>query len=123
MKIRLPIALAAFAAVAVGGVAVAAPVSTSTQPGLGDVFWASARWDDDDAADRRFRATPARPMPRPDQAALRAAGVTRVTEVERDDGRIEVEGRDAQGRELEVKMDAAGKKVLRVERDDDRRDD
>lgn len=121
MKIRLPIALAALGALAVGGVAVAAPVSTSTQPGMGDVFWASARWDDDDADDWRFRA--AKPILRPDQAALRAAGMTRVTEVERDDGRIEVEGRDAQGRELDVKMDAAGKKVLRVERDDDRLDD
>ncbi|MBP7705030.1 MAG: PepSY domain-containing protein [Caulobacter sp.] len=119
MTIRFPVALAALAAVAVGGAAVAAPVSTATQPGSGDVFWSSARWDDDDADDRRFRVTPARPMPRPDQAALRAAGVTRVLEVERDDGRIEVEGRDARGREIDVKMDAAGKKVLRVERGDD----
>ena len=41
--------------------------------------------------------------------------------MERDDGRIEVEGFDAQGREIKLTMDRAGKRVLssRIDRDRD----
>ncbi len=44
-------------------------------------------------------------------------GVASVTEVDRDDGKWEVEGRDADGREIEVDVDATSGAVLKVERD------
>lgn len=48
----------------------------------------------------------------------RGAGVASVEEVECDDGRWEVEGRDARGREIEVDIDARTGRVIKVERDD-----
>lgn len=121
MNFRLPLALGAAATLIVGTAAFAAPGATSSQPGRGDMMFADTRWDHDD--DDGFRTAARKPIPRPDAAALRAVGVVKVVEVERDDGRLEVEGRDAQGHELDVKMDRDGKKVLRVKRDDDRWDD
>jgi uncharacterized membrane protein YkoI len=40
-----------------------------------------------------------------------------VEEVDRDDGKWEVEGKDASGREIEVDIDARSGKVVKVERD------
>jgi uncharacterized membrane protein YkoI len=51
-------------------------------------------------------------------AIAREAGVVTVEEVDLDDGREwEVEGRDAQGREIEVDIDARTGAVIKVERD------
>ncbi len=47
----------------------------------------------------------------------RGAGVTRVQDVDCDDGKWEVEGRDAQGREIEVDIHAGDGRVLSVDRD------
>lgn len=134
MKLLLPVTLVSLAAVA--GVATAAPtpapIAAASTPAVAAVaaapvaaasqsrndFYAYADWDDDDDDRRRYGR-----MPRPDMGALRAVGVVRVTEVERDDGRIEVEGRDARGREIDVLMDAQGRRVIDVRRDRDDRDD
>ena len=113
---KFVLAGAAAAAVIAGGVAATGALANTpaaVKQVAGD-FWAGVHWDDDDD-DRGVRG----PIPRPDEAALRKAGVVRITEVERDDGQIEVEGYDAQGRELDVTMDAKGQKVLRVEHDRD----
>jgi uncharacterized membrane protein YkoI len=48
----------------------------------------------------------------------RGAGVALVEDLDCDDGRWEVEGRDANGREIEVRIDPRTGQVLRVERDD-----
>ncbi|QYU70394.1 PepSY domain-containing protein [Leptolyngbya sp. 15MV] len=68
---------------------------------------------DDDREKRRTTVTR-------EQAVRIAAGygMVRVTEVERDDGGWEVEGRDHRGRKLEVKIDRRGR-VVKIERDDD----
>lgn len=115
------------ASVAVAGIAVAAPqvansqvatnqVAPATQTRTTDPFWAQTEWDNDADDLRRYGA-----LPRPSKSALRAIGVTRVLEVEWDDGQIEIEGLNAQGREVDVVMDRAGRQVLRskVERWDD----
>jgi uncharacterized membrane protein YkoI len=47
----------------------------------------------------------------------RGAGVALIEELECDDGRWDVEGRDERGREIEVKIDPRTGQVLRVERD------
>lgn len=47
----------------------------------------------------------------------RENGVATVTEVDRDGGKWEIEGRDAEGREIEVDIDATSGAVLKVERD------
>lgn len=55
------------------------------------------------------------------EQAIRIAqgyGMVRVTDVERDDGGWEIEGRDHRGRKLEVKIDRRGR-VVEVDRDDD----
>ena len=116
MKYKLPlILLAATGVVATSAVVAARPAPAEAQ---GQAYWSDTRWDDDDD-DRRVRGA----MPVPNAEALKRAGMVRVVEVERDDGRIEVEGYDATGRELDIYMDATGQRVLRVERDDDRWDD
>lgn len=121
---KTPIALAVIAAAAAAGAAFAAPAvpapaaSSVTQAAPSNGDWAGVRFDDDDDDRRRYG-----PMPRPNREALRAAGMTRIDEVERDDGRLEVEGWDAEGREIEVHMDLRGQRVLHVDRDDDRRGD
>jgi uncharacterized membrane protein YkoI len=50
-------------------------------------------------------------------AIARDNGMETFREVERDDGRWEVEGRDADGRELEIYIHAETGEVLGVERD------
>lgn len=110
------------ASVVVAGVAVAAPqvanpqAPAPSQARAVDPFWAQTDWDDDADDRSRYGA-----LPRPSKAALRAVGVTRVLEVEWDDGQLEVEGLDAQGREVDVVMDRQGRRVLhsKVERWDD----
>lgn len=54
------------------------------------------------------------------EEAIRIAqenGVVTVTEVDRDTNKWEIEGRDADGREIEVDIDATSGAVLKVERD------
>lgn len=89
-----------------------APTAAQNEP-----LFASAEWDDDD----RHVSRSATPMPVPNAQAIRQAGIVRVTEVERDDGLIEVEGYDRNGREIDLVMDRDGKRVLssEVDRDDD----
>lgn len=133
MKPHLPLAVIAVAALA--GVATAAPApaptsvvsatatsatSVASTQNRDDAF-AHTDWDDDDDDRRRYG-----PMPRPDIRALNRAGIVRVTDVEREDGRLEVEGYDAQGRKMEARMDVQGQRVLSAWRDrddDDRSDD
>jgi uncharacterized membrane protein YkoI len=105
----------AVAAALVGGTAIAA-ATQAPAAARGIALFDNAHWDDDDDAPINVRRTA---MPVPDAKALKAAGMVRVTEVERDDGRIEVEGYDRHGREMDVKMDANGRRVLSVEIDDD----
>ncbi len=60
----------------------------------------------------------------PTSAQLAAAGITDPIKIERDDGRIEVEHRDAAGRRFETYFDARTGAVIKHEqegRDDDRR--
>ena len=45
-------------------------------------------------------------------------GIVKIKEVELDDGLWEVEGYDANGREIEMKVDAASGNILKLERDD-----
>lgn len=130
MKPHLPLALIAVAAFA--GVATAAPApaptgaapSTTATPVAAqsrDDAFAYTDWDDDADDRRRYGA-----MPRPDIRALNRAGIVHVTDVERDDGRLEIEGYDAQGRKMEARMDVRGQRVLGAWRDrddDDRWDD
>lgn len=134
MKFVVPCAFVAAAAlVAVAGTlilgdrAMAAPTPPTAQPAPAEAgFWSQTRWDDDHADHARYG-----PMPRPSHDALRRVGVVRVLEVERDDGRMEIEGLDAQGREIDILMDIGGQRVLasHVDRhsddhhDDDRWDD
>lgn len=47
----------------------------------------------------------------------RTAGLVRVTELECDDGKWEVEGRDAAGREIEVEVDPRTGRIIKVDRD------
>ena len=44
-------------------------------------------------------------------------GIVKITEIERDDGKWEIEGRDAQGREIEIDTDGQTGKVVKFERD------
>ena len=46
----------------------------------------------------------------------RAAGIERVQDVDCDDGKWEVEGRDAQGHRIEVKVHAGDGRVMGIER-------
>lgn len=48
----------------------------------------------------------------------RSAGLIHVAGVECDDGRWEVEGRDARGRDMEVEIDRRTGHILDIERDD-----
>lgn len=89
--------------------------AANVQP-TADRFWDAAEFEHDQDDNRRYGA-----LPRPSRAALTAIGVTRVLEVEWDDGLIEVEGLDARGREIDIVMDRTGQRVIRhkVERWDD----
>lgn len=77
-------------------------------------FFAGTEWDVDAEDQRRYGR-----MPRPNVQALRAIGMVRATEVERDDGRLEVEGVDRHGRDIDAKMDLAGRRVISYEVDND----
>lgn len=114
MKFLAPLSILAL--VMVGDAAAATPGQNAPKSAhvSADGFWAHAHWDDDREDQRRYG-----PMPRPDETALRALGVVRVLDVERDDGRMEVEGLDARGREIDVLMDITGRRVLasRIDRD------
>lgn len=115
MKPNIPfmiLALACGAAATVAIAAVPAPAGTANDP-----FWTHVHWDDDDDDDH-INQRAAVPMPVPDAEAIRRAGMAVVHEVERDDGLIEVEGLDASGRKLDLKMDAQGKRVISVRHDD-----
>ena len=120
MKFTLPLAALAIAGAAAGiagGAAVAvAAQSPAPAAAKGVAYWHGVHWDDDD--DHGIR-TPT-PLPLPNAAALKRAGMVRVTEVERDDGYLEIEGYDANGYELDIRMDARGQRVLSVHRDTDR---
>lgn len=50
-------------------------------------------------------------------AIARSHGVVRVTDVDRDDGRWEVEGRNRRGRELEVHINIRNGRVIWIDRD------
>lgn len=106
---------------AVGATTATAAIASGAVPAAaqGQAFWAETHWDDDDDDDHQPGTTRIQraSMPVPNAEALRQAGMVRVLEVERDDGRIEVEGFDAKGREIEIQMDAAGQRILRIERD------
>lgn len=115
-------AIAVIAAIGIGtGSAAYAGASPAPKAAQNEPVFDSAHWDDDDDDDRFDPRRQVTPMPVPDGAAIRRAGIVQVTEVERDDGRIEVEGFDAQGREIKLTMDRAGKRVLssRIDRDRD----
>ena len=45
-------------------------------------------------------------------------GIVKIEEVELDDGTWEVEGYDANGHEIEMKVDAASGNIIKLERDD-----
>ncbi|WP_439595294.1 PepSY domain-containing protein [Falsiroseomonas sp.] len=47
----------------------------------------------------------------------RGAGIARVDQAECDDGKWEVEGRDAQNRRIQVDIDPADGRVIRTDRD------
>lgn len=105
--------LSALAIVAVGAAAASAALADPAPAGAkGEPFFANVHWDDDLDDRRRFG-----PMPVPNADAIKRAGIAQVVEVERDDGRIEVEGYDAQGRKIELRMDRRGQRVLSVRRD------
>ena len=115
-------AIAVMAAISIGAGSTAfAGASPAPKAAQDDPFFASVHWDDDDDDNRYNPRRKVTPMPVPDAAAIRRAGIVQVTEVERDNGRIEVEGFDAQGREIKLYMDRAGKRVLssRIDRDGD----
>jgi uncharacterized membrane protein YkoI len=48
----------------------------------------------------------------------RTAGLVQVREVDCEDGKWEIEGRDARGREIEVDVSARDGRILDVDRDD-----
>lgn len=124
MNMKRIAALALMGGIGIGAAttAVAGPGAQALSEAVKDPIYAATHWDDDDDDDRLTGQRKISPMPVPDAAAVRNAGIVRVAEVERDDGRIEVEGYDAKGREIELVMDAAGKRVVSVRRDDDRDD-
>lgn len=74
---------------------------------------APAYADDDDDRHIRSRVSEAQAV-----RIARGYGMVRVTEVERDDGGWEIEGRDRRGREVKVTINRLGR-VTKVERGDD----
>lgn len=79
---------------------------------------AAASADDDD--DRRWRGSGVS-QGQAIQIA-RSYGVWRISEIDRDDGGWEIEGRDRYGREIELDINRRGR-VTSVDRDDDDDDD
>ncbi len=80
---------------------------------LGVVVPTPAYADDDDNRSVRSRVSEAQAV-----KIARGYGMVRVTEVERDDGGWEIEGRDRRGREVTVTINRLGR-VTKVERGDD----
>lgn len=121
MNIKRIAALALMGGIGIGAAttAVAGPGAQALSEAVKDPIYAATHWDDDDDDDRLAGQRKISPMLVPDAAAVRNAGMVRVAEVERDDGRIEIEGYDAKGREIELVMDAGGKRVLSVRREND----
>jgi len=119
MNIKRIAALALMGGIGIGAAttAVAGPGAQALAEAVKDPIYAATHWDDDH--DRLTGQRKISPMLVPDAAAVRNAGMVRVAEVERDDGRIEIEGYDAKGREIELVMDAGGKRVLSVRREND----
>jgi hypothetical protein len=114
MRAKLSMALMT-AALLFNGTAQAAPIGTPAAAAKISYF-ADALWNDSDA----HRHIMARgEMPVPDAATLQRAGMVRVREVERDQGRIAVEGNDQLGRPMNVTMDVHARYVLAVEVADD----
>lgn len=112
---RIVSAIAIVAACAGGGaVTVAALAESAPATAKNQSFFANAHWDDDFEDRRRFG-----PMPMPNVNAIKRAGIVDVVEIERDDGRLEVEGYDAQGRKIKLHMDRRGERVLSARRDRD----
>jgi uncharacterized membrane protein YkoI len=64
-------------------------------------------------------ATPSESRLSRDEATAVAAdhGITQISEIELDDGRWEIEGRDVQGREREIEINAQSGEVVESERD------
>lgn len=114
MKFKLPLILIAATGVVATSAAVAARPVPAPAAAKGVAYWSETRWDDDDD-DRRYRG----PVPVPNAEVLKRAGMVRVLEVERDDGLIEVEGYDSNGRKLEIRMDSKGQRILSIDRDSD----
>ena len=111
------LAAVAIAGVGAGIAATAAFAEPAPAAAKGQSFFANVHWDDDFDDRRRYG-----PMPVPNADAIKRAGIVDVVEIERDDGRIEVEGFDARGRKIELRMDRRGQRVLSVRRDADRDD-
>ena len=81
-----------------------------------------AGFEDRRSDDQYYGSRKTKSVPNVDEEVVRRAGMVRVKEIEFDDGLIEVEGYDAQGREIKFYMDRDGKKIL-SKRFDDRWDD
>ena len=78
----------------------------------------------DDSSALRAPAAPVYTVSKDEAVAIaRGEGLEKLREAERDDGRWEVEGCDAQSREIEVYVDARSGEILKIEIDDDRDDD
>ena len=76
--------------------------------------------DDDDGFRRTSGAERAYTISRDDAVRIaRAEGMTRVKEVERDDGKWELEGCTRNGREIEIDIHGATGEILELDVDDD----
>lgn len=76
--------------------------------------------DDDDGARRTSGSERAYTLTRADAVGIaRAEGMTRVKEVERDDGKWELEGCTRDGREIEIDIHDASGAILELEVDED----
>ena len=108
--------MAAIAAAAIGAVSLTvAGSSVASASGRDDSKSSSRSWDDDG---RQYSQHRKASLPVPNAEVVRRAGIVQVKEIERDDGRLEVEGYDAQGREIKLYMDRNGKNVISIRRDD-----
>ncbi|MBY9066352.1 PepSY domain-containing protein [Hyphomonas sp. WL0036] len=77
----------------------------------------------DDSAVLRGPAAPVYKVSKDEAVAIaRTQGLVKLHEAERDDGRWELEGCDAQSREIEIDVDARTGDIVKIEIDDDRWD-
>lgn len=80
--------------------------------------------DDDDGVRARSDSERVYTLNREDAVRIaRAEGMTRVDEVERDDGKWELEGCTRDGREIEIDIHGATGAILELDLDDDTDDD